>query len=82
MLLLGFCAPGWNGVLVAEVSRIAGVQQAGALTGAVLMFGCAGLTIAPLRASSSMVWAFTALFAGAGAAAALLLLTPAEAPAS
>jgi len=87
VLLLGFCASGWNGVLVAEVSRIAGVQQAGALTGAVLMFGYAGLTIAPLAfaalsAASSMVWAFTALFAGAGAAAALLLLTPAEPPAS
>jgi len=87
VLLLGFCASGWNGVLVAEVSRIAGVQQAGALTGAVLMFGYAGLTIAPLAfaalsAASSMVWAFTALFAGAGVAAALLLLTPAESPAS
>jgi MFS family permease len=87
VLLLGFCASGWNGVLVAEVSRIAGVQQAGSLTGAVLMFGYAGLTIAPLAfaavsAVSSMVWAFNALFAGAGAAAALLLLTPAEAPAS
>lgn len=87
VLLLGFCASGWNGVLVAEVSRIAGVQQAGALTGAVLMFGYAGLTIAPLAfaavsAASSMGWAFTVLFAGAGVAAALLLLTPADAAAS
>jgi len=80
---LGFCASGWNGVLVAEVSRIAGARQAGALTGAVLMFGYAGLTIAPLgfaawSAAATMAAAFAGVFAFAGLAAALLLLTPAE----
>lgn len=81
--LLGFCASGWNGVLVAEVSRVAGARHAGAMTGAVLMFGYAGLTIAPLAfaawsAAAAMTWAFAGMFAFAGAAAALLLLTPAE----
>ena len=83
MVLLGFSASGWNGVLVAEVSRIAGAAQAGALTGVVLMFGYAGLTVTPLAfaalaGSASMSAAFIVLFALAGAAGALVLLTPPE----
>jgi sugar phosphate permease len=79
--LLGFTASGWNGVLVAEVSRIAGVQHAGALTGAVLMFGYLGLALAPLAFAgvsglTSMASAFALLCACAGVAGTVLLLTP------
>jgi MFS family permease len=75
LALLGFSASGWNGVLVAEVSRIAGPEQAGALTGAVLMFGYLGLTLAPLAfaagsAVASMTSAFLLLFGLAALAAA------------
>jgi sugar phosphate permease len=82
--LLGLTASGWNGVLVAEVSRIAGPRDAGALTGAVLMFGYAGLTLAPLAfaavsGATSMATAFMLVFAAAGAAGTALLLAP-EAP--
>jgi fucose permease len=74
LALLGFSASGWNGVLVAEVSRIAGPAQAGALTGAVLMFGYLGLTLAPLAfaagsAAASMTTAFLVLLGLAGLAA-------------
>jgi predicted MFS family arabinose efflux permease len=79
--ILGFTASGWNGVLVAEVSRIAGPASTGSLTGAVLVFGYAGLTVAPTvfaAASSlgSMAMAFTGLFAASGAAGALLWFAP------
>ena len=81
MALLGLSASGWNGVLVAEVSRTAGPRDAGALTGAVLMFGYAGLTLAPLAfaalsSATSMATAFVLVFAAAGAAGAALLLSP------
>ena len=83
VLLLGFSASGWNGVLVAEVARIAGAREDGTITGAVLMFGYAGLTLAPLTFAAlsnghSMVWAFTVLFACAGAAGAVLVFAPAK----
>jgi sugar phosphate permease len=79
--LLGFSASGWNGVLVAEVSRLAGPRDAGALTGVVLMFGYAGLALAPLAFASlsvamSMSAAFMGLFAAAGVASLVLLLEP------
>jgi MFS family permease len=75
--VLGFTASGWNGVLVAEVSRIAGPAGAGSLTGAVLVFGYAGLTLAPMTfaaasAVSSMAIAFTCVFAASGVAGAAL----------
>lgn len=81
LALLGFSASGWNGVLVAEVSRIAGPAQAGALTGAVLMFGYLGLTLAPLAfaagsAATSMTSVFLLLFGLAGVAALGLLRDP------
>jgi nitrate/nitrite transporter NarK len=47
-MLLGFSASGWNGVMVAEISRVAGAERAGAVTGAALMFGYAGLAVTPL----------------------------------
>lgn len=79
--LLGFSASGWNGVLVAEVARIAGARHAGALTGAVLVFGYAGLTATPLAFAAlshlaSMADAFIAIFVAAGIAGVLLWLTP------
>jgi MFS family permease len=79
--LLGFSASGWNGVLVAEVSRVAGVRHAGTLTGAVLVFGYGGLTLAPLAFAAfsgltSMAGAFMLLCAAAGAAGIALMLTP------
>jgi MFS family permease len=46
--LLGLSASGWNGVMVAEIARVAGVARAGAVTGAVLLFGYSGLTVAPI----------------------------------
>lgn len=79
--LLGFSASGWNGVLVAEVARIAGPREAGALTGTVLMFGYAGLTLAPLLfvgigQLTSMTMAFTLILGAAGVAGLALLVTP------
>lgn len=79
--VLGFTASGWNGVLVAEVSRIAGVAGAGSLTGAILVFGYAGLTAAPLAfaavsAVSSMAAAFAGIFVASGLAGAVLWLSP------
>lgn len=79
--VLGFSASGWNGVLVAEVSRLAGPRDAGALTGVVLMFGYAGLALAPLGFAAlstavSMSAAFTVVFAAAGMAGLWLLLDP------
>jgi len=47
LLILGFTASGWNGVLVAEVTRIAGQQEAGALAGRILGYGYIGLALAP-----------------------------------
>lgn len=46
--LLGLSASGWNGVMVAEIARLAGPARAGAVTGAALLFGYAGLAVAPL----------------------------------
>ncbi|MEO7337771.1 MAG: MFS transporter [Caldimonas sp.] len=86
--LLGFSASGWNGVLVAEVARLAGPREAGAITGVVLMAGYAGLALAPaafagLSGLASMSVAFGGLFAAAGAAGGvLLLMRPAAAPTS
>jgi MFS family permease len=78
--MLGFCASGWNGVMVAEVSRIAGQHDTGAISGAVLMFGYVGITAAPLlyaalSGATSMAVAFMLLFAMSGCAGLALLLT-------
>ena len=45
--VLGFCAAGWNGVLIAEAARIAPPGQAGAATGGVLAFTFAGVVAGP-----------------------------------
>ncbi len=64
--LIGVSASGWNGVMVAEISRIAGPERAGAVTGAALLFGYSGIAIAPL--------AFAAMDGAAGASAAFAVL--------
>ncbi len=81
LALLGFSASGWNGVLVAEISRLCGPREAGAVTGAVLMFGYGGLTLAPLAfaavsGASSMAVAFILLLSAAAVAGLVLLLAP------
>ena len=45
--VLGFCAAGWNGVLIAEAARIAPPGQAGAATGGVLALTFAGVVAGP-----------------------------------
>ena len=44
----GVTASGWNGVFLAEVARLAPKGRVGEATGAVLMFGFAGLVLGPL----------------------------------
>jgi len=44
----GVTASGWNGVFLAEVARLAPEGRVGEATGAVLMFGFAGLVLGPL----------------------------------
>jgi MFS family permease len=46
--LFGITASGWNGVFLAEVARLAPEGRVGEATGAVLMFGFAGLILGPL----------------------------------
>ncbi|CAN5708251.1 MFS transporter [soil metagenome] len=64
--LIGVSASGWNGVMVAEISRIAGPERAGAVTGAALLFGYSGIAIAPL--------AFAAMDGAAGTSTAFVVL--------
>jgi MFS family permease len=45
--VLGFCAAGWNGVLIAEAARIAPPGRAGAATGGVLALTFAGVVTGP-----------------------------------
>ena len=71
--VLGLAASGWNGVMVAEVARLAGPAAAGATTGAVLMFGYSGLALAPLG------FALVGGALGTGAAFVLLALAAAGA---
>jgi sugar phosphate permease len=72
LAMLGLSASGWNGVMVAEIARLAGPERAGAVSGAVLLFGYAGLALAPIG--------FAALGAAAGTTTAFaVLLTAATA---
>ncbi|MBV8838037.1 MAG: MFS transporter [Alphaproteobacteria bacterium] len=64
--LFGVTASGWNGVFLAEVARLSPEGRVGEATGAVLMFGFAGLVVGPLlmagiAASSSLSVAYAAL---------------------
>jgi len=47
MAALGFCAAGWNGVLIAEAARMAAPGRAGAATGGVLACTFAGVVAGP-----------------------------------
>ena len=74
LFVLGFAASGWNGVLVAEVTRLAGRHQAGELTGRVLAYGYLGLALAPgtfawSAGSGDTRMGFVCLFLAAGVAA-------------
>jgi MFS family permease len=51
----GVTASGWNGVFLAEVARLAPEGRVGEATGAVLMFGFAGLIMGPLATASIAV---------------------------
>jgi MFS family permease len=74
----GLTASGWNGVFLAEVARLAPDGRVGEATGAVLMFGFAGLILGPLfmagvAAFASLAVAF-ALLGAATLCGTLLLL--------
>ncbi len=78
LFVLGIAASGWNGVLVAEVTRLAGRHQAGELTGRVLAYGYLGLTLAPgafawTAGSVDTRMGFVCLFLAAGVAACCLI---------
>ena len=82
--LLGLSASGWNGVMVAEITRLAGPARAGAVTGATLLFGYAGLALAPVgfAAAGGAVGtslAFAALLAASAAVGARLLVPSGQA---
>ncbi len=83
--LLGLSASGWNGVMMAEVARISGAARAGAVAGAVLMFGYAGLALAPLCFAAmggrfGTAATFAALTAAAGVMGLYLLLSSRPTP--
>jgi predicted MFS family arabinose efflux permease len=64
-VLVGLSASGWNGVMMAEIARIAGPARAGAVTGAALMFGYTGLALAPIAfAAAGTAWGTAAAYAG------------------
>lgn len=76
--LLGFTASGWNGIMIAEVVRISGTARAGAVSGAMLMTGYGGLTLAPITfamtaAVGGITISFLALFFAAALAGGALL---------
>ncbi|HEY4253386.1 MAG TPA: MFS transporter [Roseomonas sp.] len=58
LCLLGLCAAGWNGVMLAEASRLAPPGGSGYATGAVLSVTFAGVVTGPTL--------FAAIFAGVG----------------
>lgn len=79
-LLLGGTASGWNGVMIAEVSRLAGKNVAG-IVGAHVFTSFAAVVVSPmlfsalLTASGSYPLAYGAVSALAGIAGASLLLS-------
>jgi predicted MFS family arabinose efflux permease len=79
LALLGLSASGWNGIMMAEIARVVGPARAGATSGAVLLFGYAGLALAPagfaaFAAASGAVAAFATLLALAGMMGACIVL--------
>ena len=63
----GLTANGWNGVFLAEVARRSPRDQVGRVTGAIFIFGTAGLMLGPL--------AFSTLAAYAGFASAYVMMS-------
>lgn len=77
MLALGASASGWNGLLVAEVARLAGPARVGTWSGRMLGHGYLGLTAAPLlfgAAGAATAAVYAALLAGVALSCAGLLL--------
>jgi MFS family permease len=65
----GVTASGWNGVFLSEVARLAPEGRVGEATGAVLMFGFAGLILGPLvMASVAAISSLSAAYALLGLA--------------
>jgi MFS family permease len=65
----GLTASGWNGVFLSEVARLAPEGRVGEATGAVLMFGFAGLVLGPLvMASVAAINSLSAAYALLGLA--------------
>jgi hypothetical protein len=83
MLALGASASGWNGLLVAEIARLAGPARAGRWSGRLLGHGYLGLTAAPLLfgiAGTDTVPVYAALLAAVALACMLLLALRARGP--
>ncbi|MDP9897975.1 MFS transporter [Variovorax ginsengisoli] len=84
-MLVGLSASGWNGVMIAELARIAGPARAGAVTGAALLFSYTGIAIAPLtfaalgKAFGTPI-AFAALLTATSIMGLLLLRRPLHPP--
>jgi MFS family permease len=68
---LGFCAAGWNGVLIAEADRFAAPGRAGEAVGGVLILSFGGVVVGP-----SLQAALVSLVGGYAPAFALLALLP------
>ncbi|WP_052388664.1 MFS transporter [Belnapia moabensis] len=75
LCLLGTCAAGWNGLLLAEAARMAASGKAGDAAGGVLSVAFAGVVVGPslfgaavaLTQSYSMAFGMLAVFPGLGA---------------
>jgi len=84
--LFGMTASGWNGVFLAEITRLAPPDRVGEATGAVLTASYAGLLISPaIIASTAMMGTLSlsyAVLAGLTVFATLQLLTTPTAPKS
>ena len=82
MFVVGFLASGWNGLLLAELSRRAGPSRTAAWTGATMTVSYAGLVTAPLLftlGSAGMRSTYLVLAAACGLSGiAVLLNRPAQ----
>ena len=68
---IGFCAAGWNGVLVAEAARMAAPGRAGEAVGAAMILSFSGVVVGP-----SLLAALVGLAGGYAPAFALLAALP------
>ncbi|MFC7688944.1 hypothetical protein ACFQY5_04155 [Paeniroseomonas aquatica] len=75
LCLLGTCAAGWNGLLLAEAARLAAPGKAGDAAGGVLAVAFAGVVVGPslfglavaLTGSYALAFGLLALLPGMGA---------------